>query len=684
MDQELHLKDYLRVIAERRYVVILFFMATLIVTIVNTMTAIPLYKGTTVLFVEKNELNKIVSPLSQARFFYDDEENFLNSQKQIINSHEVAEKVKQKLKREVEGRASANKAGKEKTGEVDPEKRMIEIVATIESHQISSTTKVETDLESNTILISYISRSALLAATAANFVADAYVEQNFDIGSKTAKSSQTWMNRKVEDALRKLEESEKRLQGYMKENDILTVENKITILPQKLAQLSTRLTMAEAERKEKEAVYQGIKDLPEDMTDADTIPVIANDRFMQEIQDQIMKAEQEIMRLSNKYGDKHPVMIRAANNLEILRDKKKQLIVKLIKYETNQYELAKATEENLKNLFLSTKEEVVLLNDKIVGYEIMKKDVESNRDVYESLINKLKEQYLIEDVPPVTVRVIEKAVPPLKPFSPRKKRNIMMGLIIGLFGGIGLAFFMNYLDQTIKSPYDLAKRVEIPVLATIPFHSAKEMRIEEVVLNEPLSSIAEAYKAIRMFIFFSARKKIANTILVTSGVHGDGKTATAINLAVAIAQSDARVLLIDADLREPRIHEILDLENSRGLSTLLSGVSGSKGGSLKRGPIDKMQVITAGPKPDNPSELIGSIKMSMLLKKLESHFDYIIFDSPVIGVTDSLMLARYSDGTIVVTRSGKTTYNRLETELNSLKNVNANVFGLVINGVHQG
>lgn len=711
----MHLKDYLKIIMERRYVVILFFVTTLAVVMFNTMTATPLYKATTRLIVEKNELNKIVAS-SAARFFYDEnDENFLIIQEQIITSYDVAEKVLNKLKNAIGGMRESNAPKSEasiekelekeviiedensagnsgdqqkelqgtiilQSDEKEDEMKIIEIVPELTPQDISSTIQVTTETESNAVLISYISRAPLLAAIAANFVADAYIEQNLEIGSNTAKVSQVWMNKKIESALERLEESERKLQKYMKESDILTMGNRIAIVPEKMSQLSSRLTIAQAERKEVEAVYDSIISLPEDLTDADTLPSIARDNSLQDIQEQIVKAEQEIMRLSNKYGERHPVMIRAANNLEILQKKKKQLIEKLIKYEKNNYQLSKSKEENLRKLFLATKADAVELNDKLVKYDILKKDVESNRELYESLISKVKEQHLLEDLPPVTIRVIEKAMVPTTHFSPKKKRNIMLGLIIGLFGGIGIAFFVDYLDQTVRSAYNATKRFNIPVLGTIPFYHEKERKIENIVLNDPLSSIAEAYKSIRMFIFFSARKKLANTILVTSGAHGDGKTATAINLAVAIAQSNASVLLIDADLRDPRIHEALDLDNSKGLSTILAGVPNSVGGSIKRGPIPKMSVITSGPLPENPSEMIGSKRMSLLLRKIEKRFDYIIFDSPVINMTESLIIARYVDGTIVITRAGKTTYHILEEELHALKNVNASVFGLVING----
>ena len=714
-NNDIHLIDYLKIIIDRRYVVLLFCATTLAVVLYGTMTVTPLYKATTSLVVEKNELNKIVSS-SANRFFYDDEDKFLLTQEQIITSHDVAKRVLAQLNRFVDetpalrwvARASDNGQGQtapdvyvieddaEPVSNDMPEeginmvegrdysddalRQFVQIVSKLTPQDISSTITTTTENDRNTVYIGYISRSPLLAAVAANRVADAYVAQNLEIGSETAKISREWMDRKIDSALEKLEASERKLQDYMKQNDILTVENRFAILPQKLAQLSARLTTAQAEREEREAIYQTLMALPEDLADADTIPAIAEDRPLQEIQEEIVKAEQDVMRLSNKYGPKHPVMIRASNNLEVLREKKKQIIEKLIKYEKNNYFLAKSKEENLRNLFLKTKEDVVALNDKIVGYDIVKKDVESNRELYESLIGKVKEQHLLEDVPPVTIRVIEKAVVPLNHFSPKKKRNIMLALIVGIFGGIGLAFFLDYLDQTVKTRHDMAKRFGIPVLAMIPVHHDKTVDIDDVVLNEPLSIIAEAFKSIRMFIFFSARKTSANTILVTSSAEGDGKTTTAVNLAMAIAQSNARVLLIDADLRDPRIHNVLNLDNSRGLSTLIGGAGGYGGKSIQEGPLDNMYVITSGPLPENPSELIGSTTMGVFLKKVESRFDYIIFDSPVCSVTDSLILARYADGTILVTRFGKTTYPILGDALTSLKNVSANVFGIVING----
>jgi capsular exopolysaccharide synthesis family protein len=350
----------------------------------------------------------------------------------------------------------------------------------------------------------------------------------------------------------------------------------------------------------------------------------------------------------------------------------------------NEYELAQANEDNVRNLLERTKAEALGLNEKIVQYQVLKREVDSNRAMYEALFSRLKEHNLTQESQNVNVWVVEKAETPLTPEKPKKMLNILLGLVLGFCGGIGLAFFIEYLDNTIKTPEEAEERLGLPMLGVIDrfkFSNGGKVVQEPIIsLYEKHSANVESFKALRTSLLLSAPDNPPKSIIVTSMMPGEGKSLISANLAVTIAQTGQRVLLIDGDMRKPRLHKLFKLDNSLGgLSTYLAG-AGSEF-LFQQGPLPSLSITPAGPLPPNPSELLSSKKFVELLNEQQSNYDIIIFDSaPIISVTDSLIISRAVDGVIVVTLAASTPYNVVQKGLKLLTDVKANILGLVVNG----
>ncbi len=492
------------------------------------------------------------------------------------------------------------------------------------------------------------------AQIVANTVAKAYIEEILDMKMSASRYSLEWMTKKAEEEKAKLERSEKASQEYMKSHDIVTLQDKVAIIPEKLSEFNAQLIKAETKRKELEAIYNKVMSVSSNLKEAETIPVVASDPTIQSLRTQILQAEQNIEELSKKYGKKHPVMIRAEEELRVLQQKREEEIRRVIKSIKNEYEIAKSNEDSLRRMLGNTKAEALDLNEKFIKYSVLTREVETNRQLYDALIKRIKEQSVTEEIQTVNVWVIEEAEKPAAPVKPRKLLNIVLGLIIGLFGGIGMAFFIEYLDNTIKTADDVETKIGVPVLGTIPLLEAKEENITEMIIREPHSVYAESYKTVRTAIMLSSSVKPPKNLLITSMGPDEGKTVTSVNLAITIARSGYSVLLIDSDLRKPRIHTIFGLNNLSGLSTFLAGATPNIKTVFKN-PFTNLTVIPAGPIPPNPSELLGSNRMNEMIKILDQSFDILIFDSPpLLTVSDSLILSRLLDGTIIVIKAGKT------------------------------
>jgi capsular exopolysaccharide synthesis family protein len=300
--------------------------------------------------------------------------------------------------------------------------------------------------------------------------------------------------------------------------------------------------------------------------------------------------------------------------------------------------------------------------------------------LYDALMLKIKEQNITQDTQPVNVWIVEKATVPGYAVKPNKKKIFLGGFLACLMLGVGLAFFIEYLDNTVKYPEETERKLGISVLGLISLWKEQKGAVENAVIDSPRSAFAETYKALRTAILLSKAEGAPGRILITSPGPGAGKTTTAVNLAMALAQSEKRVLLVDADLRKPRMHKIFKKSNQKGLSNYLAGGSGEN--LLQQGPLENLTLVTSGPVPPNPSELLSSQRMEQMLADLSRKFDVIVCDSPpLMSVADARILSRLFDGTILVVRARQTSFDLAGKAIKSLTDVNAALLGMVINAL---
>ncbi|MEF9427067.1 MAG: polysaccharide biosynthesis tyrosine autokinase, partial [Candidatus Mariimomonas ferrooxydans] len=383
-----------------------------------------------------------------------------------------------------------------------------------------------------------------------------------------------------------------------------------------------------------------------------TLPETLGQRADESVRAEYARLQGQLANQSQRYTDEHPKIIELKAQINSLRDKIHGL-------------------------------EGIGKSDITMEYRVLERDVQTNKHMYDTLLSRFKEIDLSATLNIGNVSIVDRAEPRLKPVKPNISKNMGIAIILGFFAGIGLGFFVDYLDRTIKSPQDIKNILESHFLGSIPeIKGEDEIMKDKIVHLQTKSPISEAYRDIRteiLFLMTKDTKGSSSAILITSAEPRAGKTMTTINLAIALSQKGSKVLVVDTDLRKPQIHKIFNSDMKSGLSEfLLRNISLDS--IIKDTEIENLKIVTSGRIPANPAEIISSAKMVQFIREAKQKFDFVLFDSPpVVSVTDAVILADMVDASIQVVRSAKANIPVTLRAKEKLVNTGAKVLGVILN-----
>jgi exopolysaccharide transport family protein len=535
--------------------------------------------------------------------------------------------------------------------------------------------------------IHFRSKDPNLGAEVANAVANTYIEHNFQTKYKATIQTSDWLTHQLDDLKDRAQHSQEALITYQKKVGILGTDETHNIVTDKLEELNKQLSAAEADRIVKEAKYRiAMTENPE------LIANIAPESVLGAIYKERAEARAQYALLTAKYGSSYPRVIQLQSQLVELDSEIAAEIAKVGDAVHAEYKAALESEEMLKKSFGQQKQDAYKLNEDAIQYAIMKRDVESSRELYEGLLKKLKEAGILAGLKSSNINIVDPASVPIEPVEPKLGLNIALGVMGGLLFGMALAFVVENLDNTIRTPQDIDVYCSLPSLGVIPTvmvgkdahkllrSTATRQFIQPVAMEHRHSSSAEAFRALRTSLLLSSPGAPPQVILVTSGMMQEGKSFTSLNLAVVLAQTGQKTLLMDADMRRPTVHKYLGISGAKGLSACLAGTETPESVTVPVEGIAGLSVLPAGHMPPYPSEMLASEAMPRLLQHCREKFRYIVIDTPpILAVTDAAVCARIADVVVLIARAKKTGRQSLIRARDVLRNVRANIAGVVVN-----
>lgn len=713
-EENIDIRDYLRVIRKRRWTIITVFSIIVATVIIHVFTSPPIYEATTRLIIDKENPN--VVSIQEVMAIDASGTDYYQTQYKIIESRTVAREAIRRLQLEESGEFFP----KEKDDIISNLKRSIKDTITFWKDSIASLLRTQEEItsESGTVEgyepdsslvsnfiqrirvnpirnsrlvdVSFEAKDPALAAKIVNTLANAYINQNLETKLRAVQDAVKWLHNRIEEERKRVGKAEHALLRYKEKHSIVTdfssdVEK---ITAQKLAEMNTQLVEAELKRVEAETRYKQATALMGTPDMLDSIPEVLNNKLIWEIKSMEVELYKRRSELSEKYGQKHPRMVAIESELRTLQKRRTQEVNRVVNSLRNEYKVALAKENSLKAALAKQKKESLELNKKAIEYGVLRREAESARQMNELLIKRFKETSLTEDMRTGNIRIVDRAEVPKGPVKPRKGLNILLAIIVGLVMGVGLAFFFEYLDNTIKIPEDIKQHLKIPYLGPAPLFSPEgkgnpddDTDPELVTLHSPKSTASESYRGIRTSILFSSAESAPQVILISSAAPLEGKTITTANLAVTMAQADSKVIVLDCDMRRPKMHKLFGIAKDCGVSNLLVGSSDAEE-AIFHTRIPKLDIIPSGPIPPNPSEILGSTRMATLLNDLRKQYAHILIDSsPSTAVTDAVVLSKWVDGVVLVIRAGDMAREIAKNGIAQFEAVGAHILGAVLNGV---
>ncbi len=698
-EQEIHLRDYFQVLLRRKWIIIVSFIVVFTLVTFYSFKTTPIYQATAQLQIDKENPN--VVSFEEVMAMDSTDIQFYQTQYKILSSSYLAQRVIDSLDLE---KSSEFKSDEESEG--FRIKDFVSAMFRMDSNDSNDSEKDEmkSRLEQARLLRAYLGRLSVVPIRNSRLVnisftgydpveitkivnehAVGYRVRNLEVRFAASHDAVEWLQKQIYVKKETLKKSETALQLYKESEKIVSLEDKQNIIIQKLEDLNTKFTVAKTERMEFETLFNLAKEYSGDYEKLESIPGVMDDQLIHHLKEEYSILSAEAEKLSQRYGKNYPAMKRAIAQKNELETRIEEETVKIVNSIETKYKMAFAKEENLSKALEDQKAVALQLNRKSIAYGALKRDNDGERAMYNKLLKRLNETDITGDLRTSNITIVGPAKIPIAPIKPRKKLNILLGAIVGVGLGICLVFFMEYLDNTIKSPEDIENYLQVPllgVLSNTDIPSRVEAKLSELIVHQtPRSPFAEAVRSIRTSVMFSILDTSRKVIMVTSATAGEGKTFLASNLAAAIAQAGKKTLLIDTDFRKPRVDKVFSVEKNPGVCNHLIGEI-ELDSILKSTSVTNLMIATCGNIPSNPSEIMHSAVMKKFINDVKDRYDIVIFDTPpAMTVTDAVVLSGIVDGVIVTIRSGKTTKSTVKRCISQILTSRGEILGAVVNGV---
>jgi succinoglycan biosynthesis transport protein ExoP len=425
-----------------------------------------------------------------------------------------------------------------------------------------------------------------------------------------------------------------------------------------------------------------VRALQDTRTALDTFPIILNNTFIQQLKGQLSELQRQSAQMGDKLGARHPEMVKLNTAIQSTEARLGAEIEKVVQALRNDFLAARSNEQSLQASLDQQRREAQSLNRAGIQYGALQRDAQSNRELFQGLLQRTRETDLASELKANNIRIVDAAEVSRRPTSPNRRNNLLLGLLGGALFGLCLTFFFEYIDSRIKAPDEIQQHLGIPFMGIVPEAAQPPTGPNGLLLTNQVPNVfSEAFRAVRTSLLFASAEESSKTVLITSTGPGEGKTLVAANLALAMAQSGLRVLLIDSDMRRPQVHNSFRINPEPGLSNVLVG-DAKASDAVRRTGVSNLWILTAGKVPPNPAELVGSRRFRDFLTGLSGHFDWILIDSPpVLAVTDSTVIAHYATGVIFVVGADRTSRRTARTAVDVLDRAQATFFGAVLNRV---
>ncbi len=710
-DESLTLTDLLRIVLKHKWTLLLVIFLACSVAAVRTFLSTPIYRSTVILQIDRAAQRVVSFNNDVDREQPTEEPGSLTTQVELLKSRSLAERVIDELRLDqslpasspAAAEKSAQQAAEPKAGEpvlnargdylerivigyrklMNPSTRNTEVLgrdAVLRGFLDSLT--VEPVRNSRLIKVHVENTSPELAARIANSTVQAFIAMGLERRMEASSYAKTFLEDQIKQIKAKLEESERKLNRYAQDKQILTLDEKTSVVNQTYTDYAAALSKAEQDRIKVEALFNEIKKNPEN------VAIVGENKTVQSYKEQRAKLQIEYQQDLRVYKPDFPKMLQIKAQIAEVDAQIKSEVAAIAAGVQAQYQSAQQQESLIRDKLGQTRKQVLSTQDSSIDLNLLKREVDTNRQLYDGLLQRIKQLGVSGGVVSNNISVVDPAEASLFPYKPNLPRNLLIGLAAGIFLGLCIVFVLEFIDDSIKFPDEVERILGLPLMGIIPKIGRKRSDGKSVALDvhsDPRSTLAEAYRSVRTALQFSTPEGAPKRLVVTSTTRNEGKSTTALALAINFAQMGQRVLLIDADMRNPSVHKLLDMPNEFGLSNLLS--SDSRGEKMiMKTKVDKLSVLTAGPVPPNPVDLLMGPKLLLLLNVAATlGFEYVVVDAPpLLGIADSIVLGNQLQNILFVVQASRTRKSHIKNALRRLRLAGLQPRGVVLTQTLRG